>query len=103
MDCAPRLTCHRATPNTPWYSRKIARALRKLDTSYNPTAIDDEPGDEEEKENEIASPPVELHYVYNASLASDPGLPRTYEEAMSGPDKLKWSKAIEKELANFEM
>ena len=56
----------------------------------------------EETETEIASPPVEIHYLYNASLASDPGLPRTYEEAMSGQDKLKWSKAIEKELANFE-
>ena len=81
---------------------KIVSALRKLDTSYNPTVS--EPGEEErkEEEDEVASPTVQIHYVYNASLASDPGLPRTYEEAMSGPDKAKWSEAIEKELANFE-
>ena len=62
---------------------KVARALRKLDTLYNskiPDVIDDdEQGVEEEKEEEVPSPAVEIHYVYNASLALDPGLPRTYE------------------------
>ena len=69
----------------------MAPTLRKLDTLYNPTVIkDNEPGVEVEKENEIVSPPVEIHYLYNASLASNPGIPRTYENAMSGPDRSKW-------------
>ena len=44
---------------------------------------------------------VQVHYVYNASLASDPGLPRTYGEAMAGSDRKKWATAVDKEIKNF--
>ncbi len=38
------------------------------------------------------------HYVYNASLASDPSLPRTYGKAKAGPDREKWAVAVAKEI-----
>ena len=87
--------------------------MKKLETSYNTpdwTLIEEnEPGTEEEKSDEIASAPtkesaamVQVHYVYNASLASDPGLPRTYGEAMAGPDREKWAAAVAKEIKNFD-
>ena len=44
---------------------------------------------------------VQVHYVYNASLALDPGLPRTYGEAMAGPNSEKWAAAVAKEIKNF--
>jgi len=43
-----------------------------------------------------------LHWVFNVSLSSTPGLPRSYKEALKFPDADKWEKAIEKEIANFE-
>ncbi len=71
--------------------------MKKLETSYNTpnwTLIEGgKPGAEEEKSDKIASAPfaesaamVQVHNVYNASLASDPGLPKTFGEAMAGPD-----------------
>ncbi len=44
---------------------------------------------------------VQVHYVYNASLALDPGPPRSYGEAMAGPNSKKWAAAVSKEIKNF--
>ena len=45
---------------------------------------------------------TQVNFVYNASLASDPGLPTSYDEAMARPDKKEWIKAINKEYENFQ-
>ncbi len=87
--------------------------MKTLETSYNTpnwTLIEgNKPRAEEEKSDEIASAPstesaamVQVHYVYNASLALDPGLPRTYGEAMAGPIREKWAAAVVKEIKNFD-
>ena len=45
---------------------------------------------------------TQVNFVYNASLASDPGLPASYDEAMARPDKKDWIKAINKDYENFQ-
>ena len=40
-------------------------------------------------------------YVYNVKISNDPQTPTTYEEAMNGEDKDKWTEAIKKEIENF--
>jgi hypothetical protein len=37
----------------------------------------------------------------NLTLTSDPGEPKTFKEALIGPDRDKWIKAIKKEITNF--
>ncbi len=90
---------------------KVARKMKKLDTSYNSTPqhslIKNKPRVKEATTGKIAvappenSPMVQIHSVYNASLASDTSLPRTYKEAMAGKDSEKWAAAVKKEIDNF--
>jgi hypothetical protein len=55
------------------------RELRNVNTSYNPTFTDQ----------------------VNLTLTSDPGDPKTTNEALIGPDRDKWIEAIKKEITNF--
>jgi hypothetical protein len=41
------------------------------------------------------------HFVYNASIVSDPGTPTTYREALAGADSKKWHASLLAELNNF--
>jgi hypothetical protein len=85
---------------------KLERDLKKLDSSYNPTkSVKFTPDtslpnviEEEASSNEE----TEVYFVFNASLASDPGLPNSYDEAMARPDRKEWMKAIKKEFENFQ-
>jgi hypothetical protein len=89
---------------------KLAREMRRLDSSFNPTNTkivkisgDTEmPGVIEEDNMKEITKNTQVNFVYNASLASDPGLPTSYDEAMARPDKKEWIKAINKEYENFQ-
>ena len=89
---------------------KLAREMRRLDSSFNPTSTkivkfsgDTEmPGVIEEDNMKEITKNTQVNFVYNASLASDPGLPTSYDEAMARPDKKEWIKAINKEYENFQ-
>jgi hypothetical protein len=70
------------------------RVIRNLNTSYNPIEVEEEEVEEEDVR--------QVYYVFNASLASDPGLPRTYKEASKGNEKAEWQEASEGEIRNFE-
>ena len=41
------------------------------------------------------------HQVHAAGLTSDPGLPRTFREAMNSPEAEQWLKAAKTEIRNF--
>ncbi len=91
-------------------SKPLQRELQKLLTdatgttipaskarSQSKAAIDDE----DETPNGETTGPLEVHYIYNTSLASDPGEPRTYKLAMSGPKQNLWVPAIKSKIGNF--
>ena len=82
-------------------SKSTTRAEReraRLHTYYNPTM---ERVSDDEDESGEQSGNVEVHYVFNAELASDPGEPKTFWEALESKDREKWIKAIQKEIENF--
>jgi hypothetical protein len=70
---------------------RAQRELAKLDTYYNPTTIIEEDPVEEATINE----------VHNIQLSSDPGEPKSYAEALRGPDCHEWTKAMKNEIENF--
>ena len=89
---------------------KVDRELRKLETSYNPVSdlksaptspmeSNPEQTKEENSTAQITSP--QPHHAFNAALASDPGEPKNYNEALASPDRIKWMKAMDKEVMNF--
>ena len=51
------------------------RVIRNLNASYNLIEVD------EDKESE-----QQIHYVFNSSLTSNPGLPRAYQGAIQGSE-----------------
>ena len=92
-------------------SKPLQRELQKLQTDAMGTAITAGKtrsqsraatiDDEDEAPNNETTGPLEVHYIYNTSLASDPGEPRTYKQAMNGPERDLWMPAIKSEIANF--
>ena len=44
---------------------------------------------------------VERFYAYSTTLASDPGEPKHYKEAMKGDESKQWTVAIKNEINNF--
>lgn len=81
-------------------SSRLARELAKLNTYYNPTTgTDVEPITAVNETVQDATPPEEE--VFNIQLLSDPGEPKTYTEAISSPDRVKWTEAIKQEIENF--
>ena len=44
---------------------------------------------------------VEIHWIYSTSLASDPGEPKGYKQAMTDPERDKWIKAMKVEINDF--
>ena len=44
---------------------------------------------------------VEIHWIYSTSLASDPGEPKGYKQAMTDPERDKWIEAMKVEINNF--
>jgi hypothetical protein len=77
---------------------RVARELAKLNTYYNPTmaasANDDAPEANAEAEAEVQA-------IFNVQLSSDPGEPKTFHEAITSSDRVKWIAAIKGELENF--
>jgi len=85
---------------------KLEREMKKLNSSYNPTKsvkLNPDTSLPNVIEEEASSnKETEVDFVFNASLASDPGLPNTYDEAMARPDRKEWMKALKKEFENFQ-
>jgi len=81
----------KATQQTDPKALRVARELAKLNTYYNPTK---KPRD---KEDEMAK----VYYVFHTDLASDPGEPKSFADALNSPDRLKWLNAIRAEIQNF--
>ena len=75
-------------------SARQQRELKKLNTSYNRTVVDEMP---DNVERETAA----MGYVYNASFQSDPKVPKNYAQAMNGPEAERWWRPIEKEIREF--
>jgi hypothetical protein len=69
--------------------------MARLNTSYNPTSIEIEDDDDDE---EIV---VAIQEVFNVQLASDPGEPKSYKEALVSPERAKWLIAVKGEIENF--
>ncbi len=76
-------------------SKPLQRKLQKLLTdatgtvvtagktrSQSKAAIEDE----DEAPNDKTTGPLEVHYIYNMSLVSNPGKPCMYKQAMNGPN-----------------
>ena len=58
-----------------------------------PTIIEtDDAGKEKERE---------VHFVFNSELMTEHGDPKTFREAMEGPDSALWLKASGNEAMNF--
>ena len=58
-------------------------------------------GSENIQDDEDENKPVEVRYIYSTTLASDPGEPRQYKNAMLSTEKDLWIKAIKEEIGNF--
>ena len=54
------------------------------------------------EEDASSNKETEVNFGFNASLASYPGLPNSYDKAMARPDRKEWMKAIKKEFENFQ-
>jgi hypothetical protein len=74
-------------------SARQQRELKRLNTSYNRTV------DREMKTIEMET--ADVVYSYNASLQSDPKVPKNYAQAMKGPEAERWWRPIEKEIREF--
>jgi hypothetical protein len=44
---------------------------------------------------------VDLEQVYNSTLNSDPGEPKSFKEALQGNEKEQWTQSIKNEINNF--
>jgi hypothetical protein len=76
---------------------RINRELRKLDTSFNPTGMERQniiETDEDGKETER-----EVHFVF--LVGQQHGCPESIKEALSGPEKEKWTTSAGDEVMNF--
>ena len=85
---------------------KLARELKKLgwtpateqtEARRNLTKIANVNHEESEDDNK----PMEVHFIYSTTLASDPGEPRHYKNAISSDENKLWIKAIKEEIGNF--
>ncbi|MFM8621801.1 MAG: reverse transcriptase domain-containing protein, partial [Holophagaceae bacterium] len=79
---------------------RLQSELTKLDTSYNPTVniIENVTNFAATNDGEDVD---ESQYAFSSELSSDPGEPKSIKEALSGPERLEWIKAIKKEIENF--
>jgi hypothetical protein len=86
-------------------STRLQRELRKLDTQYNPIVArpaminDDEVEQQEEKDNETET--ESASYIYEATLTSDFGAPKSWAEAKQTQEVEKWKEAYKSEIQNF--
>ena len=69
---------------------RLVRELARLNTSYNPTIVEDD-------EDTV----VAMAQVFNVQLSSDPGEPRTIHEALTSRQRREWIIAIKNEIENF--
>lgn len=100
VDDTPPVNHPQGTPAPTPRPNRLARELAKLNTYYNPTtagpgAANDNADEPQENNN------ADVQEVFNVQLSSDPGEPKTFQEAINSPEKGKWIAAIKGELENF--
>ena len=71
-------------------TRKVQRALRKLDTSFN-----------SEARKRLRGLNNTVHKIYNTAVISDPGEPKDIWEAIKEEKKELWIPSIKAEIMNF--
>jgi hypothetical protein len=82
--------------------RKLERELKKLDSSWNPsdkTAMDAPVVVETEDHGKEKT--TEVHFVFNTQLMMEHGDPKTFKEAVEGPDADLWLRASGNEAMHF--
>jgi len=88
------------TSNAAGNKISLNRELRKLHTTYNPTLHLIE---NEGNYAELQQPEEDefKHFVFTVEFNSDPGEPKTIQEALRSPERLHWIRAMQKEIQNF--
>lgn len=76
--------------------QKQIRELKKLGTDLPELSTNIVEDDDQPQAQQV------VEYIYSAALASTPGMPRNYKEAVNGKDKEQWVSGMIKELTNFE-
>ena len=71
-------------------TRKVQRAMRKLDTSFN-----------SEARKRLRGMNNTVHKIYNTAVISDPGEPKDIWEAIKEEKKTLWIPSIKAEIMNF--
>ena len=88
---------------------KMEKELRRLRTHYNDGEINVEATGrstrsgkyQNEEKTRDEDDAAFVTYIYNASVNSDPKTPKTFKEAITGPDKEFWIQAVKSEFGNF--
>ncbi len=79
--------------------RRLARELAtRLNTYYNPTLAQEDNNNDDDDDDETV---VAMAQVFNVQLDSDPGEPKTMEEAITSSQRRQWIIAIKNEIENF--
>ncbi|KAI2509134.1 GAG-pre-integrase domain [Fragilaria crotonensis] len=73
----------------------LERELKKLGIESPVVIENDEPGTRTRSRTRIA------HLVFNTMLTSDPGEPKTFRAAVTGPKKQEWIPSAKSEINNF--
>ena len=86
--------------------QRMMRAMKKLGTSYNPDAnkhIDrlQEITHYVNLDGESVKVVQETHFVHNTAVTSDPGEPKTINEALSEKNRHLWEPSAKAEIENF--
>ena len=83
----------------------LDRELGKLRTSYNDGEIIGELNSDgittRSKSREVNALLTLISFVFNVAIQSDPTTPKSFQEAVTGPDKEKWIAAIRNEFEQF--
>ncbi len=95
---------HPPVAMTPSTAAKHARAMKKLDASFNPTGTRGLSADATAEDQDATSPDsgefntmieVTDAFIFSVTLlTSDPGEPTIYHQEMAGPEKTQWTLAI---------
>ena len=88
-----------APATTTTTNARVNRELAKLNTSYNPTIHGE--GEEMNMVFVIDASDGYLNCALNTEVVSDPGEPKTFKEALKGPEASQWKTAMKAEIENF--
>ncbi|KAF0688449.1 hypothetical protein As57867_019867, partial [Aphanomyces stellatus] len=79
------------------------QAKRRSSARVEPTQADEEEKDAHDDEDDDSTPPVFWRASANAVEADDLCEPKTFQEAVNGPDQVHWRKAIRAELKSMRL